>query len=150
MADAATALSIAALWPVRAISHAEKDWLRKRIRFILFSQQDHFNAYLEYCQRILLYLEYVKNEPGITYSDPIDWIQPGNGYSVARVLYKEVQVMRLRNRTFRKELKWVAEAALEITEGVDDARAYWEKWFVDHRCPEGLRMLYLFIAFSIK
>ncbi len=151
MAEAALDLAIAVLWPVRALSPIEKENMRRRIRFLLFSQEDHFNAYMEFCQRVLLYREYImESKEDIFYALPLAWMQPGNGYSVARVLYKEIQVKRLKARTYRQDLKWIAEAVLEITEGVDGAFEYWEKWFRDRKCTTGLRIFYLFTAIRVK
>ncbi|HWJ28977.1 MAG TPA: hypothetical protein VNS32_20710 [Flavisolibacter sp.] len=146
LTDIAWQLSSTALWNHAEFSDTEKEEARKAIRQYLLSAKDFYQAYLIYCQRILMARQYILNHNMRLLVLPSRWLHPDNQQGFAGTLswYQRLQEIRNALPLHKIELKAFAEALLEMKEEPTKANfLYWRSYFIEKKAPG---LLHLFLA----
>ncbi len=150
--QAAWQFAVTCLWPARQFSEIEIKITRFRIRQMIANSADRFNAYLEFCQQVLLFRYYSISSRGrVSIPSPCQWIT-GSGLTTSKLFFRSVQQRRLGEPLFMHVQKGLCEAVLEVTENnSEEMIAYWENWFRERNARPELRLFILYAAkFSTK
>jgi len=139
MTNSAWNLLIAALWP-----HSIYD---DKIRSLIDEAYDPYDAYAEFCQRVIMARRYILQNPEYKISCSItEWLHSSNknGYAGTAVWFERLQEKRKENRTYLIELKAFPEAMLELADDpAKDNFNYWSNWFLERKTNDHHLLLQL-------
>jgi hypothetical protein len=111
--------------------------VRGQIYRFISNTNNPYDAYMEFCQRILLAVDYfTKYQRGAFCMNACVWFQPSckNGYAKTGSMYERLLKKREKNPSWKKQWKPLAEAVLEISEGhIDEKFEYWINWFEERK-----------------
>src|SRR5688500_7545698 len=118
------------LWPSATFSMMEVDNTNKALRSVLLNSTDPFKKYLEVCQQVILYNEYIEAYNIEVLTTPTHWLQSRNGYCLSELLFASLLKVRTCLPIYRLEIKALGEAVLELIEEPHIGTfRFWTQWF---------------------
>ena len=108
------------------------------------------NAFLSFCQRVLLARQYLTSNKGRYMPLPSIWFDKNNEYGFAgtKTWYAEIKAVRSSLPAYKEELKALAEAVLEYSEEPTVQNfTYWRTYFIERGTP-GLLNLFQVTAIN--
>ena len=139
-------LACTALWNNEVFSDKEKEQAQSAIKNYLHSAPDVYQAYLVFCQRVLLTRQYINNSCNRYMPLPTHWLDRNNesGFTGTAKWYDKIKEVRASLPIYKIELKALAEAILEMKEEPTVANFnYWRNYFIEKKAPG---LLFLFLA----
>jgi hypothetical protein len=139
-------LACTALWNNEVFSDKEKEEARSAIKHYLLSATDAYQAYLMFCQRVLLARQYITKSSNRYMPLPSHWLDKNNetGFAGTSKWYDKIREVRASLPIYKIELKALAEAILEMKEEPTAANfQYWRNYFIEKKAPG---LLFLFLA----
>lgn len=107
--------------------------IQKEIKLIYASSFNAYDSYVEFCQRMLLAMNYYPGQycQTILCDKAPSWFRSETeGYIKTRSLYEDLLAKRKQAPSLHIQWKALAEAVLDITEIYsEEIAAYWTRWF---------------------
>ena len=145
LALSAWSIAQAVLFSGQLYTQKEKQKILMHIRSFLLSSHDPYQAYLEFCQRIMLARHYTyRNSNGLLYHHPARWFRQGYsiGFDKTKPMYERLIKRRKKDPLWKKEWKALAEAIHEMHESPTCCVfLYWQKWFLNNNASAELNIL---------
>ena len=111
--------------------------VRGQIYRIISNGSNPYDAYMEFCQRILLAVDYItRYQGGALCKNCCVWFLPSckEGYVKTGLMYERHLKRREKSPQWKKQWKPLAEAVLEMSEGhIDEKFEYWINWFEERK-----------------
>jgi hypothetical protein len=139
-------LACTALWNNEVFSEKEKEEAKSAIKNYLLSATDAYQAYLVFCQRVLLTRQYINNSSNRYMPLPSHWLDKNNetGFAGTGKWYDKIKEVRASLPIYKIELKALAESILEMKEEPTASNFnYWRNYFIEKQAPG---LLFLFLA----
>lgn len=119
-----------AFWSCTGYHPRQVSKAKSYIRRILLQSYDPYKAFIEFCQRIMLFREHmIENEevsPGVYIST---WLNEEDGYLGTESLFQELEKERIKTPLYKIELKGLAEAIFDMAEDpTEDNFNFWLNW----------------------
>ena len=103
------------------------------IRGLFINTNNPYDAYMEFCERLLLALDnYTCHFSGTAFGhNALDWLRcKNNGYACTESLYHQLLQKRKLNAMYKMNWRSLAEAVLDcIEDGSPERFEYWIHWF---------------------
>lgn len=138
-------LSKTSIWLRSTFPLKEELIAKKFIRQYISNQADRYEAYLEFCQRILLLHKQIMKVRGFIPGAPSRFFDPYNaaGFAVSLDLFLKVQHNRLQWPLFNHAMKAFCEALLDMREeACEEVFHYWINWFRERNALEEYSLFY--------
>lgn len=148
--NAAWNFAYSSLWNSTQFSSKEVRASKQNIEDYFTLAKNPHNAFLSFCQRVLLARQYVTNVKGRYMPLPSAWFDKNNEYGFAgtKNWYAEIKAVRTSLPSYKEELKALAEAVLEYSEEPTAQNfAYWRTYFIEKGTP-GLLNLFQVTAIN--
>ena len=134
MIKAAWNLTYTSFWNTWTLSSNEMRLTKKFIRKFITNAQVKYEAYVEYCERVLLAREYLINNPEKYVPIPSKWFDTNNmnGFIGTGRWFENMRNMRRSLPLYRNHFRALPEAILEMLEEPSGRIFhYWRNWFVE-------------------
>lgn len=133
-----------ALWNTTVFSETEIQRAKALIAEYLNNDATD-NAFLVFCQRVLLARHYITSQPGRYIPLPSVWLDQNNklGFAGTGAWYERITAIREAVPGYKTGIKAFAQALLELSNQPSSAAHYnyWKNYFIDHQSP-GLLSLF--------
>lgn len=129
------------LFPHLHFSFSEAARTKDSIKHWILLYNDSRKGFLEYIERLLLCNE---NKLTPTSILPSEWFSKYNleGFILSGVWMEDIKKTRYALPAYREDLRSLAEAVLEISEGTTKNNfCYWRHYFISHQQWESLQLL---------
>ncbi len=134
------------LFSTRFNNEKQNQKILSYIRRFLAGANNPYDAYIEFCHRIMLFTQYImRYKKGVPPACALTWFNPSypEGFEKTRIMQERFLQKRELEPSWKKHWKALAEAVLDITEdGSTQNFEYWINWFRQRRA--GI-YLYLFL-----
>lgn len=148
--NAAWNFAYSSLWNSTQFSAKEIRTAKEKIEDYFTLSKNPRNAFLSFCQRVLLARQYVNGVKGRNMPLPSVWFDKANEYGFVgtKEWYAEIKTVRTSLPHYKEELKALAEAVLEYSEEPTAKNfTYWRNYFIDKGTP-GLLALFQVAAIN--
>ncbi len=148
--NAAWNFAYSSLWNSTQFSAREIRTSKEKISAYFTLAKNPRNAFLSFCQRVLLARQYVNAAKGRYMPLPSVWLDKNNEYGFAgtKQWYAEVRLIRSSLPSHKEEIKALAEAVLEYSEEPTLQNfTYWRSYFIEKGTP-GLLNLFQVAAIN--
>lgn len=138
------------LWNSTQFSTKEVRAAKQNIEEYFTLAKNPRNAFLSFCQRVLLARQYLTSNKGRYMPLPSIWFDKNNEYGFAgtKTWYAEIKAVRSSLPAYKEELKALAEAVLEYSEEPTAQNfTYWRNYFIERGTP-GLLNLFQVTAIN--
>ena len=152
LAEAAWYIVYTALWNTEQLSAKEKEIALDAISGFLQQHNNHWKAYSEFVQRVLLARQYINCHPGTYAPIPSRWFDPLNakGFAGTAKWFCSLEEMRESILDYKEPLKVFSEAILQtINDHTAGSFHEWRGYFIAMRA-QGLLNLYLSIVANYR
>jgi hypothetical protein len=141
--------SYSVLWNGETFSIKETHTAKRIIRYHISNSDNLYDAYLEFCQRVLLAWEYVNKEPDRFIPRPALWLCPDNrfGYMGTESWFEYLKLIRRSLPLYRHQFKALPEAIMEMQDEPTAANFhYWRTWFLERSKQRALNLFLCVLA----
>jgi len=148
--NAAWNFAYSSLWNSTQFSAREIRTSKEKIEEYFTLAKNPRNAFLSFCQRVLLARQYVNQAKGRYMPLPSVWFDKNNEYGFAgtKDWYAEIRLVRSSLPNYKEEIKALAEAVLEYSEEPTLQNfTYWRSYFIEKGTP-GLLNLFQVAAIN--
>jgi hypothetical protein len=152
LVHAAWNFAYTALWNQSIFSLAEKDEAKRLVRQYLLSYQHSEKGYYNFCQRVLLAKEYVRQNNQRFIPIPSVWLDNhnANGFAGTEAWMNKLLEKRASVPLYKRNWKALAEAVLEMAnDDTEQVFWYWKIYFQE-RGERELWELFLGIAANMR
>jgi len=108
-------------------------------------EQDHYEAFSEFCHRVFMTRYYILQNPGYLFTNSvIHWLDPGNkhGFAGTAGWYNKLILKRKTKPGLLADLKAFTEAILDIAKDKSGENfQYWSGWFYEKNAVDQLLMI---------
>lgn len=149
---AAWACAQVALWGNVVFSIEERERARQYIGSWLIKQPDIYQAYIEFCERVLLTRQYISQHSARYVPVPSLWLDPANKHGFNGTLKWHRQLLDRRRSSPLHRLHWkaLAEAILDMVESTDrEHYQYWCNYFTERSLPQTLALFRQSVAEAV-
>lgn len=147
---AAWNFAYSSLWNSTQFSAREIRTAKEKIEEYFLLAKNPRNAFLTFCQRVLLARQYVNSNKGRYMPLPSVWFDRVNefGFVGTKNWYAQIKAVRNSLPAYKEELKALAEAVLEYSdEPTLQNFTYWRTYFIEKGTP-GLLNLFQVAAIN--
>lgn len=150
LVSAAWNFAYSSLWNSTQFSAKEIRTAKEKIEEYFSLAKNPRNAFLSFCQRVLLARQYVNGVKGRYMPLPSVWFDKNNEYGFVgtKDWYTQIKTVRTSLPNYKEEIKALAEAVLEYSEEPTLQNfTYWRKYFIEKGTP-GLLNLFQVAAIN--
>jgi hypothetical protein len=150
---AAWACAHTALWNEYLFALNERSKAEGFIGQYISQSKDPYKAYINFCERVLLTRQYIRNGNSRYVPFPSTWLDPQQAYGFAGTAswHDRLGQQRKACPLFRMEWKALAEGILEmVEEGTGKFYRYWCTYFLEHKAIEELLLFREVVAKIIE
>lgn len=148
--NAAWNFAYSSLWNSTQFSSKEIRTTKQNIEVYFLLAKSPRNAFLSFCQRVLLARHYLTSNKGRYMPLPSIWFDKNNEYGFVgtKKWYAEIKDVRTSLPGYKEEIKALAEAVLEYSEEPTEKNFfYWRNYFIEKGTP-GLLNLFQVTAIN--
>lgn len=149
LVDTAWLFAYSTLWNNHEFSTLEKSEAKYYIKEWITGTKKPVKAFANFCQRIILARQNIKNMNADFLTLPSIWLDKENpeGYACTKDLLDQIKVVRHSLPSFQVEIKALAEAILEFAEQpTKENYLYWRNYFIEKDEAVLLNMYSVFCA----
>ena len=143
----ATILALMTLWPGKTFHPRQAMQATQHVHRFLMRHRNKYDAYFEFCQRILLTRQHITEHPEWLSGTPAFWFFDKSGFALSAGWFQEMEEKRKKDPLHLARYKALAEALLEMSE---DASTYlfdyWINWFRISNADEELSIFLIFLG----
>lgn len=150
LVSAAWNFAYSSLWNSTQFSAKEIRTAKEKIEEYFSLAKSPRNAFLSFCQRVLLARQYVNGLKGRYMPLPSVWFDKNNEYGFVgtKDWYTQIKTVRTSLPNYKEEIKALAEAVLEYSEEPTLQNfTYWRSYFIEKGTP-GLLNLFQVAAIN--
>jgi len=136
--SAAWNFAYSSLWNSTQFSTKEIRTAKEKIEDYFTLAKNPRNAFLSFCQRVLLARQYVTSAKGRYMPLPSVWFDKNNeyGFVCTKDWFAEIRLVRSSLPNYKEEIKALAEAVLEYSEEPTAQNfTYWRTYFIEKGTP---------------
>lgn len=133
LTDAAWNIAYTSLWNTEIFSRQEIDFARSWINNYISNSPDPYEAYLSFCQRVLMARQVAINNEYAFIPAPTKWLSTENskGFEGTRPWFEKLMDIRKSFPLYRHQWKVLPEAVLSMMEDNSASNFhYWRTWFI--------------------